>query len=191
MNADFSLESYDELSLQYEFSANRAFETAIFKKDCEEEIDDLNVALTSNTWPKNEYYDSLSLTYDIDKAAIANSSLWNPATNMLELCQVVRLVIPEPRMVIHTDKRVLSIKFDLSADFQFDTALLAGSIEEESGSTNLDSFVEACRCDGVQSFACAQSTDTLLPNEELFVCIWSVSPDVEIDSLYTMVSVLD
>ena len=106
------------------------------------------------------------------------------------MCQVVRLIIPangtDLKMVITEDKRVLAIDFDLSVDFQLDNDLGAGSVGEGAGSTNVDSYVEACKCDGVQSFTCDSSP--LLPNIELIICIKSVSPDVEIDILNSMVS---
>jgi len=102
---------------------------------------------------------------------------------------VVDLFIPAnntlPKMVIEEDKRNLVIAFDLSVDFQLDNDLGAGNVGEGAGSTNVDSYVEACKCDGVQSFTCDSSP--LLPNRELFVCIKSMSPDVEIDTLNSMV----
>ena len=103
---------------------------------------------------------------------------------------MVDLFIPAnntlPKMVIEEDKRNLVIAFDLSVDFQLDNDLGAGNVGEGAGSTNVDSYVEACKCDGVQSFTCDSSP--LLPNRELFVCIKSMSPDVEIDTLNSMVS---
>ena len=57
-----------------------------------------------------------------------------------------------------------------------------------SGSTDVNSYVEACRCDGAQSFTC--STDTLDPKADLFICIKSVSSDAEVDFLDSMVSIL-
>ena len=56
------------------------------------------------------------------------------------------------------------------------------------GSTDVNSYIEACRCDGAQSFTC--NTDTLLPNGDLFICVKSVSSDVEVDFLDSMVSIL-
>ena len=103
---------------------------------------------------------------------------------------MVDLFIPAnntlPKMVIEEDKRNLVIAFDLSVDFQLDNDLGAGNFGEGAGSTNVDSYVEACKCDGVQSFTCDSSP--LLPNKELIVCIKSVSPDVEIDILNSMVN---
>lgn len=54
-----------------------------------------------------------------------------------------------------------------------------------SADVNVDSYVEACKCDGVQSFTCDESA--LPPNGELVVCIWSKSRDVEVDFLNSLV----
>lgn len=50
-----------------------------------------------------------------------------------------------------------------------------------SSSVVVDSYVEACKCDGWETFNC--NTDVLVPNSELVICIKSVSSDVKIDFL--------
>ena len=89
-------------------------------------------------------------------------------------------------MVITEDERILSVEFDMSVDFLFDTDLEAGFVGTGSSSTNVDDYVQACKCDGVQSFSC-DNASPILPNQELFVCIRSVSSDMEIDFLDSMV----
>jgi len=54
-------------------------------------------------------------------------------------------------MVIVEDKRVLTIDFDLTADFNFTNDLGAGSIKQEAGSTNVDDYVMACKCGGPEA----------------------------------------
>ena len=193
--ADFSTSSDDELAFNYDISVDREYETAIYKKGCVDAIDDINIVLTSSTrTPKDNFHDSLVLTYSIDKDDLAGSSLWNSVTNQLELCQVVNLIIPEsgsePKWVMQSDTRDMTIDFDLSVDFEIDTSLGEEGLLEGSGSTNLEGFLDACRCDDV-SFTCSDPTDTLLPNDELSVCIWSVSPEVAINSLDMVSDVLD
>ena len=128
--------------------------------------------------------------YDINKSEVATSCIWNNETKTIEVCQVVRLYIPadenRTKMIIAEDKRIMSINFDLSVEFEVGTDLGAERVEQNSGSTNVDSYIEACKCDGVQSFTCDPSP--LQPNSELIVCIKSVSPDVEINFLDSMVS---
>ena len=89
-------------------------------------------------------------------------------------------------MVIVEDKQVLTIDPDISVDFQFDNDLGAGSVGRGAGSTYIDSYVETCKCDGVQSFT--YDSSTLLPNIELIVCTRSVYSDAEIDFLGSIVS---
>jgi len=188
---DFGASSIDELEIGYDISVDREFETILLQDNCESPIDDIGVVnLTKTTmYPKDEFHQTLVLSYDFNKTALAGSSIWNDATDQIEVCQIVRLIIPAegplPKMVIIEDKRVLTISFDLSAGFQIINALEAGSIEEGSGSTNVDSYLEACKCNSVQTFTCDASP--LQPNEELIVCIWSVSSDIEVSSLDSMI----
>ena len=49
-------------------------------------------------------------------------------------------------------------------------------------------YVEACKCDGAQFFAC-NTGESLNQNDELHICIWSVSDYVKVDYLDSMVSV--
>ena len=63
------------------------------------------------------------------------------------------------------------------------------NIGTASGSTDVFSYVRACKCDGAQYFNCNENVP-LAPNNELFVCIWSIrSSEVEIDYLDSMVSI--
>ena len=62
-----------------------------------------------------------------------------------------------------------------------------GAASSVSGSADVVSYVESCKCDGAQSFTC--NNETLFPNSELSMCIWSVKPDeVEVNYLNSMVS---
>jgi len=54
-----------------------------------------------------------------------------------------------------------------------------------SSEVSLQSYVEACKCDGAKSFKCDSSV--LPPNSMLTVCIWSKSRDVEVRYLDTLV----
>ena len=105
------------------------------------------------------------------------------------MCQVVRLTLPDLGLVIQEDWRLLTVDFDLSADFTIEANLTPASVGEGSGSTTVDDYINACKCDGAASFTCDSSP--LLPNNELMVCVWSVSPDVQIDFLDSMVSIVD
>jgi len=188
LSVDFGVSSVHELQFSYDITVLRAYEYYVFQSDCTTAISDVSVSITNlGTTPKDESHDTLVLACDVDKANIAGSSIWNPATNELELCVVVNLVLlEEPRMVIVEDKRVLTIDFDLTADFNFTNDLGAGSIKQGAGSTNVDDYVMACKCGGPESFACESSP--LPPNSRLHVCVWSVEAEVGIAAIDSMVS---
>ena len=198
LTADFSFDSVDELVMEYEIGKDRDFETILFAGDCETNISGIVITQTapaSARISKNVIHDSLSLSYTLDKSMITGSNIWNAtsASNQIELCQVVRLIIPadgdDKKMVITEDNRKFTIDFDLSADFEIANSTLgAATINSGAGSANVTSYVEACKCDGTD-FTC-DNEDALIPNSELFVCIKSNSPDVEIESLQSMVSCL-
>ena len=122
---------------------------------------------------------------------IANSSIWNASTSEIVICQVVQLIVPAAdgipeKMVISEDTRILAIDFDLSVDFEINnTTLGEATIESGAGSADVTSYVEACKCDGAESFTC--NADALVPNSELFVCIKSKSSDVKINFVDSMV----
>ena len=132
----------------YDISVDREYETAIYKKGCVEPIDDISITLVSSTRsPKNNFHDSLVLAYDIDKDAVAGSSLWNSDTKQLELCLVVDLVIPEsgsePKWLMQSDARDMAIDFDLYVDFDIGNGLGEEGIQEGSGTTDLVSTTRA------------------------------------------------
>jgi len=190
LNVDFNVMSDDELSLNYEISSLIYYESELFEKDCLVPLVDTPLTLSNSTRSfKNSSVDTLVLAYDVDKGSIGSSRIWNALTNQIEFCQIVRLFIPGTnsslKMVIEEDERVLTIDLDLLVDYETDNSLGAKTTGEGSGAADVDSYVQACKCDSVQSFTCDSSP--LLPNAELIVCIWSVSPDVEINLLESMV----
>lgn len=89
------------------------------------------------------------------------------------------------KMIITEDKRVLTIDFDLSAGFNAGINLGAGSLGQGSSSTNVNSYIKGCKCDSAQSFKCDPSP--LIPNQDLIICIKSVSPEVKLFSIESMV----
>lgn len=187
--ADFSTGSAHELQFSYDITVLRSYEYFVFESDCETPITDVMVAITDiSRTPKDAdaSLDTLILAVDVDKANIAGSSIWNPATNELQICVAVQLVLEDPYWIVKEDKRVLTIDFDLSADFNITNNLGAGSIEEGAGSTNVDDYVMACKCGGPDDFVCDSSPLPL--NDELHVCVYSVEPEVEIETITSMVS---
>lgn len=187
--ADFGLDSTNELVLRYSIGKSRVYNTQILASNCESDITGVSVTLTDSI-QTGTTQDLLSLAYDIDKSAIAASNLWNDDLSKTELCQVVQLILPADEtnamMIIAEDRRVFDIDFDLTVNFSADDGLREGSVGNEDGSTNVTSYVESCKCGGVRNLTC--NADELGPNDDLFVCVWSVSAEVEIDFLNSMVS---
>ena len=190
LSADFGADSVDELQIGYKIAVTRDYETEILNSDCETKITGIDVLLTNAVrTDRNAAYDTLALSYDFDKSSITSSSIWDAESNQIEVCQIVRLIIPQndsdPKMVITEDKRTLTMNFDLNVDFELDNDLGAGATKTGSGLANVDNYVEAFKCTGDQF---TPDPSPLLPNNDLIVCVRSVDADVQIDSLDSMVS---
>jgi len=183
LSADFSVNSVDELILTYYIGKDRQHNSLLFKKDCITNVTDITVNNTEPLLtPNNATFEMLTLGYSINKSMIANSTIWNATSSQIELCQVVQL--KEGAMVIVEDIRQVTIDFDLLVDYEINNSTLgAATINAANDTTEVASYIEACTCD--VSFTC--NTNALVPGAELIVCIKSVSPDVEIDFLDSMV----
>ena len=83
--------------------------------------------------------------------------------------------------------RNITIDFDFDVDFEIEDGVdLAGAtIAAEQQNTSLSEFITAFKCSGLGS---AEDTAALAPNTELSVCIKSVSDEVIIDEIVSMVS---
>jgi len=173
----------------YTIPNNRAYQTELLASDCVSSITGIDITLVDTTTAIDKRTDLLGLAYEFNKTKITSSNIWNATGNNIELCQVVQLVIPSssprPKLVISEDKRVINIDFDLSVDFILnDNPLGKGTIDSETRSTNVTDYVQSCKCGGMQDFTC--NTDALAPSSELFVCVKSISSDVEVDLLVSM-----
>ena len=194
IDADFGADSGDELVVNYSIATNRVYESELLASDCKSNITGIDIRMVPLRTPSRIGIiatDVLTLAYDFDKSGITNSNIWNDTASTLEVCQVLRLIIPStrrrPKMVITEDKRQLTIDFDLSVDFSTDNkALGEETISNITQSTDVTSYVTACSCGGADDFSC--NTNALVPNNELFVCIKSTSSDLEVDFLDSMVS---
>lgn len=190
LSADFGANSDDqEVVLAYSIGKDRNYQTNILATDCESAVTGANITLNDTKTNIDASTDALSLAYDIDKATIATSNIWNATASQIEFCQVVQLTIPavgnSPLLVIVEDVRRFDIDLDLSVEFDLGNKPLGeGPIENETGSANVTGTVEGCKCGGMDNFTC--NTDPLVANTELFVCIKSTSNDVEVDFLDSM-----
>jgi hypothetical protein len=184
MTANFTASSSHELMFEYDISATRDYEVeALLKKDCVSSITDIEISLVDEERASKESgTDTLTLWYDVDKTAIASSSIWNSSSNTLELCQIVRLV--DNGMTIFEDKHIATINFDLTADFSFDNTLTnAAAGTDNAPATNVGDYVEACKC--TEAFEC--NSLPLQQNQELHLCVYSSANEVGIASITSTV----
>ena len=90
--------------MNYEMGKDRQPEALLLEKDCATNVTGITINATDPVVTfKNANFSNLTLTYSIDKASIASSSIWNDALSQIELCQVLRL--KEGDMVLEEDKR--------------------------------------------------------------------------------------
>ena len=206
LDANFTSTSGTELSLKFDIGKNPPssdsttgrYRTKLYKQDCATEIatsgtGPLLFNLTDNgriaKSPTNYTFDAIDLMYNVNKTMIASNSVWNSTAKEINICQEVQLIEQSAalgELVIVEDKRVVTIKFDLSANFTLDVDLQEGALTSASGATGVDDYVTAYKCN--ENFIADASP--LVPNGELFVCIDSSSTDVEIREVETMVSMI-
>ena len=204
LDANFTAISDTELSLKYDIgknppsngSADGRYETKLYEKDCSTELPTSGAGpllfnLTDNgritKSPANNTFDEIKVMYNVNKTAIATSSVWNSTAKEIEVCQVIQLIEASTtlgEMVIVEAKRVVSIDSDLDVNISLGVDLGEGIIDLSSGNTGVDDYVTAYKCD--ENFN--QDNSPLVPNEKLLVCIESNSTDVEIKEIETMVS---
>jgi len=202
IDANFTSASGTELSLKFDIGKNPPsdnsstgrYKTKLYKQDCATEIatsgpGPLLFNLTDNgrivKSPANSTFDSIDLLYNVNKTMIASNSVWNSTTKEINICQEVQLIQQSAalgELVIVEDKRVVTIKFDLSANFTLDVDMQEGALTSASGAAGIDDYVSAYKCN--ERFIADSSP--LAPNGELFVCINSSSTDVEIKEIEAM-----
>ena len=182
MDTDFSVTGTDELVLHYEIGKDRVYDIALFDKGCVNPIEGINVTFVDTKTPFDDVHDKLDIALDVERSNIATSNLWNAFTNKFEMC--LRLQLLSGDMVIKEDARDISILFEFAVDFADIVGL--GSVQKTSGigSTTVDSYVAACKCSDISTFEC--DDNMLMPSQELYLCVRSTSPDINIDSLHSL-----
>lgn len=188
MVINFDTSSTDELTFEYLISAGRNYNILpIRQQDCETSITDLNITLTNDVvTPLNATHSTLKISYDIDKTTIANSTVWDSETNNLKICQKVQLVSDDsPALVMMEDTFVFLINFGFEIDFNVGAGDEGrGGPAYDNTTASINEYVKACKCNGGAPYDC--NSIVLLPNEELYVCIFSVSGEVRVKSVDSM-----
>ena len=193
--ANFSALSHNELTLEYLFSKTREVQVdALQMKRCEEKVSVNNPGLivasnSTKTDSTNTTSKKLIITHDIDTSLLGNSSIYNATTKKLNVCQRVKLVLKTDdfNMTIMEDVRDIEVDFDLDFNYTTDTTLKEATIEGNETKTNVNNYIEAYKCNPDANYA--PDNSRLAPNTRLHLCIRSLSSDVLIDNLESMVRV--
>ena len=197
MTADFTADSDNKLVMIYQVGQGRTYGHSLKAGGCKNPTDitglvsgvDYNV--TADTTTGEGAFDNLQLDYSFSKDKITSSNIWNSDANKIELCQVVQLKLDggsEGTMVIYELKSNVTVDFDLSADFTLNDVDLDGAtILAANDTTALSDYISAYKCDDINTKSEGDNLK-LVPNDELKNCIESSSPDVQIASIDSMVS---
>jgi hypothetical protein len=188
--ADFSYNSTDELVLTYLMGQGHNFEYMLYAGSCNSPSNITDIAhqhkdtISSTTDKKMS---NLTIEYSFNKSSIAESNIWNETSKSIEICQILQLTLKNDRgqqMIITEDKRDISVDFDLTYNYEIqDVALEEAAINANETSTNVAGYIKSCKCTA-DSFTC--DGRPLLPNDQLFLCIYSISVDVGIANLESM-----
>ncbi|KAL7535670.1 hypothetical protein ACHAXR_006658 [Thalassiosira sp. AJA248-18] len=121
---DFSDDSVGSIVVDYEIKINREWESDLLAKDCANPITNINHHASSVRSPKYDTHDFLSLKYSLDKPQLGGSNIYNATTAKMELCHVIRLIIPAdysiPKKVIIEKFNLISIDDAAAASFPTD-----------------------------------------------------------------------
>lgn len=186
--ADFGADSTNELVTNYDIGKDLPFEALLLKDDCITATTGIAFTQEVNRVAKNSNYDTLTLSYNIDKSTIGGSNIWDQTASKIKFCQVVRLV--NQGVVIVENKRGITIDFALGGNFVIENQALAVASETivDNVNQNIDGYLAVYKCNTDNM---DQNTAPLSPNEYLHVCFKSTAPnDVGVEFIDEVVSLL-
>ena len=179
LTANFGVDSLEFLTLNYMIGRDRDFNTFLKQKECSSNITDgIILSSTNSTAYNNATYESLTLTHSLNKTLLSTSNIWNDTSKEIEVCQIIQLLGPElngEHLVIIEDKLAIDVSIDLNVDYNLTNGLGAATINNGSDTTSVDDYIESFKCNGIEY---DRDTSALVPNEDLYICIRSKSPDV-------------
>lgn len=122
----------------------------------------------------------------LSSAPESSSSLPAKSLRKSEFCavftpsRIVRLIAYCP------SERNIAISFDFDIDFEVTQPVLmqGASLTSGSGTTNVDTYISACKCSDFDSFECDDAP--LVPFGILNVCLTSLDADVELAYLSSL-----
>lgn len=187
LDTDFSASSTDEFVLHYRIGKDRVFAADLYDKGCSIAVD-IPITTTPVRTSKDDDHDTLDIHLDLDKSAITSSNIWTAFSRKLEICVRLRLISATGTTVIKEHFQEISTSFDFAVDFDVDSALVSASmsqgISSQVDSAQVETYVEACKCDGT-NFVC-NDTPVASSSEEMWLCVRSLSSDMNIDSMSTL-----
>lgn len=187
--ADFSTDSENELTLEYNVGKGRVVNTELLDYTCNTPItidngqvvdSESDLIISSDAGERNK----LTFGYSIDKSKIASSDIWNDAESKIQLCVKVKLLTGE--YTITEDTRKIDINFELNRGYSVGNVEVSEAAEQTGASdADIDDYVEACKCSigGV----CEVAPSAFAENDELHVCIKSKEISAEIETITGMV----
>lgn len=190
LSNNFSNSGGKEISTDFWIGKDRDPEVLLLDKNCKANITGININTTKVITPYDSTHNLLSVHHSMDISDISNSSIWNDTSKEIEVCQVTSLVLPANesgsmgKMVFAEDVRQISVVFDLTSQFNLTTGLAAATIFNETSTTDVSSYVKAYKCTSSNSFT--EDDSALAPNQELFVCVVSTAPEVNVEELTSM-----
>lgn len=127
VTTDLSADSADEILLRFDVGKDRVHSAALLARGCKDSITGVEANATDPVRsPKDDNHDLLSLGYSLDKSSLAGSNMWNNATNRMEFCHVLKLILvpanetlDRPMFEVAADVREITVDVDLSANFSF------------------------------------------------------------------------
>merc|ERR1712032_89478 len=184
VTSDFLTKS--AVSLVYDSGVGRAFRYELFKKGCDDAIDDTSlVVATHDVQPKDDS-DSLqevTLTYDFNLTAVENSDIYNSTSTTLEVCSKMEIMSGE--FAVFTTEQEIIMDFNLVADFSLNVTLEEALTKTANDTVDYQNAIRGFKC----NTATFDSDPTeLAPNEELDICIESTGTSVLIEELVTLKS---
>jgi len=167
---------------------------ALQMKGCEVNVSAVNAELVISNVTKTHYDNTtqkITVTHDINMTLLGNSSIYNATTNKLNVCQRVKLVLKTDdsnMMTIMEDVREIEVDFNLDFNYSIsEFALEAATIKQNKTETNVDNYIEAYKCNPGDNYS--RDNNDHAPNTKIHLCIRSISSDVLIDKLESMVRV--
>ena len=159
----------------------------MFPKGCEGNITGANITQNSALTEINDdpSHQNLQILLDVDKETLAveESNIYDDST--ISLC--VEVELPNASgMTVNEDRHEISIVFDFENNFIIkNITLLEQDIGVAETSTRLSDYVEACTCLNREDSTC--NTNKLGKDDYLNICIKSISDDVEVDYLESII----